>query len=179
MARLQFNKCIGDRVRVLLVRDLGAMLQAHGEYGMAIHSAKESKELIMVQRKDAANAFGLNYDEAPSAKAVLISNLSSYDSNVISEISSQAAKCNAESLVNKNVTESLTAELERYKERNKLFGYRFQTECLNNSLFNPHQLEQRFLVNFQRESSKDPDNGLHLELNEVKTVFNQMEDTVE
>ncbi|GJX92039.1 hypothetical protein Tco_0345365 [Tanacetum coccineum] len=115
---------------------------------------------------DDLDAFDSDCDEAPSARAVLMANLSSYDSYVISEsdieitcnsniisydqylketksvvgqnttsteqqnamimsvideISSQVAKCNAESLVNKNVNESLTAELERYKERIKQF----------------------------------------------------------
>ncbi|GKA79533.1 hypothetical protein Tco_0786129 [Tanacetum coccineum] len=37
--------------------------------------------------------------------------------SVIAKISSQVAKCNVESLENKNVNESLTTELERYKER--------------------------------------------------------------
>ncbi|GJS93201.1 hypothetical protein Tco_0800169 [Tanacetum coccineum] len=72
---------------------------------------------------DDLDAFVSDYDEAPLARAVLMANLSIYDSYVISEISSQVAKCNVEILVNMNVNESLTAELERYKKRH--FGKHF------------------------------------------------------
>ncbi|GKC55052.1 hypothetical protein Tco_1077797 [Tanacetum coccineum] len=50
----------------------------------------------------------------PYAKAVLMANLSNYDSDVLSEID----------LENKCVNESLTAELEKYKERVKTFEQR-------------------------------------------------------
>ncbi|GKC74477.1 retrovirus-related pol polyprotein from transposon TNT 1-94 [Tanacetum coccineum] len=142
---------------------------------------------------DDLDAFDSDYNEAPGAKVVLMANLSSYDSNVISkvpisetnqdnsvldncvqemyyskepafdpasnieitsdsniisydqylketesaavqnntsneqqnaviisvfeEITNRVAKCNAESVQNKNVNESLTTELDRYKER--------------------------------------------------------------
>ncbi|GJY87746.1 retrovirus-related pol polyprotein from transposon TNT 1-94 [Tanacetum coccineum] len=81
MTGLQFSKCRGDRLIFLLVRDLGAMLQVQGAYDKAIHSAKKAKEFRMVQGKVAANC-----DEASGAKAVLIANLYSYDSDAISEI---------------------------------------------------------------------------------------------
>ncbi|GJU99047.1 hypothetical protein Tco_1328318 [Tanacetum coccineum] len=41
--------------------------------------------------------------------------------SVFEEITNRVAKCNAQSLQNKNVNESLTAELERYKERVRMF----------------------------------------------------------
>ncbi|GJY50321.1 retrovirus-related pol polyprotein from transposon TNT 1-94 [Tanacetum coccineum] len=98
---------------------------------------------------DDLDAFDSECDEAPGAKAVLMANLSSYDSDVTSgtesvvvqnntsteqknvvimsvfdEIFTQVAKCNAESIKNKNVNEFLTAELERYKKRVKMFEER-------------------------------------------------------
>ncbi|GJX94219.1 hypothetical protein Tco_0348805 [Tanacetum coccineum] len=149
---------------------------------------------------DDLNAFDSDYDEAPSAKVVLMANLSSYDLDVISEvpfsetnqdnsvldnyiqemyyseeptfdptleieitsdsniisydqylketesaavqnntsneqqnaviisvfeeITNRVAKCNAESIQNKNVNESLTTELDRYKERVRMFEER-------------------------------------------------------
>nr|GEV74161.1 retrovirus-related Pol polyprotein from transposon TNT 1-94 [Tanacetum cinerariifolium] len=91
---------------------------------------------------DDLDDFDSDCDEEPGAKAVLMENLSGYDSVVISEtesaavqniasteqqnvvimsvfeeITNRVAKCNFESIQNKNVNESLTAELERYKER--------------------------------------------------------------
>ncbi|GJT96398.1 hypothetical protein Tco_1091916 [Tanacetum coccineum] len=131
------------------------------------NSAWFKEKILLVQAQEA------DYDEAPGAKAILMSNLSSYDSDVISkmyyseqpafdpasdieiisdsnivsydqylkqtesaavqnttsieqqnvviisvfdEITHRLAKCNAESIKNKNEQESLTAELERYKE---------------------------------------------------------------
>ncbi|GKB21291.1 hypothetical protein Tco_0855214 [Tanacetum coccineum] len=72
MVGLQPNNCKRDRVRVLLVWDLRTMA-----YGKAVHSAKEVKELSMVQRENAASsssgsclgtddldAFDLDCDEA-------------------------------------------------------------------------------------------------------------------
>ncbi|GJV81912.1 hypothetical protein Tco_1517782 [Tanacetum coccineum] len=114
---------------------------------------------------DDLDAFDSYCDDAPSAKAVLIANLSSYDSNVLSwipfhdtniendtsyqknpvvqdtsspaqqpelymsvieEISSPAAKCNKVQQENLTVNETLTAELERYKEQVKLFKERYK-----------------------------------------------------
>ncbi|GJT47918.1 hypothetical protein Tco_0974075 [Tanacetum coccineum] len=44
--------------------------------------------------------------------------------SVFKEITNRVAKCNADSIQNKNVNESLTAELERYKERVRMFEER-------------------------------------------------------
>nr|GEZ35062.1 hypothetical protein [Tanacetum cinerariifolium] len=92
MARLQFSKCIGDKVRVVLVRDLRAMLQAQG----TMHLTKNAKECLMEKillvqahesgQTDDLYAFDSDCDEAPSAKAVLRAYLSSYDLDVISEV---------------------------------------------------------------------------------------------
>ncbi|GKB92810.1 hypothetical protein Tco_0965082 [Tanacetum coccineum] len=130
---------------------------------------------------DDLDAFDSDCDEAPGAKAVLMANLSSYDSDVISEmyyseqpafdpasdieitsdnniisydqylketesatvqnttsieqqnavimsvfdeITHRIAKCNVESNKNKNKQESLTTELEKYKERVRMFEER-------------------------------------------------------
>ncbi|GJS54748.1 integrase, catalytic region, zinc finger, CCHC-type containing protein [Tanacetum coccineum] len=167
------------------------------------------------------------------SKVVLMANLSSYDSDVLSE-----DKVNQET---KTVNESLTAELERYKERVKTLEQRFnvdlnnheklinsqmddmiQNRCalkqeidslkhtLSNQVKDKESLLQTFNV-FKKESEEKEkqafwlpllnpkseqldiiqtpveieipkelsninfENGLHIELNEVKTVFNQME----
>ncbi|GJT63750.1 hypothetical protein Tco_1015230 [Tanacetum coccineum] len=69
---------------------------------------------------DDLDAYDSDCDDISSAKAVLMANLSSYDSDVISE-----DKVNQET---KTVNESLTAELERYKERVKTFEQRLNVD---------------------------------------------------
>ncbi|GJT69077.1 hypothetical protein Tco_1028363 [Tanacetum coccineum] len=121
---------------------------------------------------DDLDAFDSDCDEVPSAKAVLMANLSSYNSDVIfevpisdtnqdnfihdnsvqdttsnvqqnvvimsvfDEITNKVAKCNAKNIKNKIVQESLTAELERYKERcsvdNKCFEIQKKELLLEN-----------------------------------------------
>ncbi|GJX64981.1 hypothetical protein Tco_0299324 [Tanacetum coccineum] len=139
-------------------------------YGKAVHSAKEATELGMVHGDDTASsstgswsgtddfdAFGSDCDEAPCAKVVLIANLSSYDSAVISKVpileptqdNSILDNCVQEMYYSKQPTfdpasdikitsdsniisydqylketEILTAELERYKERVRMFEER-------------------------------------------------------
>nr|GEX87908.1 hypothetical protein [Tanacetum cinerariifolium] len=64
------------------------------------------------------DAYDSDYEDISSAKAVLMANLSSYDSDVLSEMSGQMSnhvtnwdKVNQETKI---VNESLTTELERY-----------------------------------------------------------------
>nr|GEU31885.1 hypothetical protein [Tanacetum cinerariifolium] len=75
---------------------------------------------------DDLDAYDSDCDDISSAKAVLMANLSSYDSDVLSETSEQMSnhvtnqdKVNKET---KTVNESLTAELEIYKEPVKLLN---------------------------------------------------------
>ncbi|GJR42449.1 hypothetical protein Tco_1310552 [Tanacetum coccineum] len=95
------------------------------------------------------DAFDSVCDEALTEQATFMANLSSYNSDVLSqrenkvvqsttspetqdsmimsvieEMSNQVAKCNAVNQENKTVNESLTAELERYKEMIKIFEER-------------------------------------------------------
>ncbi|GJU58929.1 retrovirus-related pol polyprotein from transposon TNT 1-94 [Tanacetum coccineum] len=94
--------------------------------------------IIMI---DDIDAFDSDCNEAPTTSAVFMANLTSYDSNVltenknevvqsttspeqqdanimsvIDEMSNQVVKCNAANQKNKIMNESLTVELERYKE---------------------------------------------------------------
>ncbi|GJS84600.1 hypothetical protein Tco_0751141 [Tanacetum coccineum] len=119
------------------------------------------EKILLVQAHESGqtndlDAFDLDCDEAPGAKAVVMANLSSYNSDVISEnksaavqdttlteqqnavimsvfddITNTVSKCNVESIKNKNVNKYLIAELERYKERVRMFEER-QKEDLNN-----------------------------------------------
>ncbi|GJW36357.1 hypothetical protein Tco_0059277 [Tanacetum coccineum] len=120
---------------------------------------------------------------------------------VVDEITNQVAKYNAESIKNKNAHESLTAKLERYKERlvvpptpvkievsselPKAAKERTTTLAITEGSWGFEDIKDVFItqvipfLNSLRESFKDFDNGLHNELNEVNTVFNQMEAVVE
>nr|GEX48482.1 hypothetical protein [Tanacetum cinerariifolium] len=78
--------------------------QEKGHFGSIVYQAKKAQEFSIVEGKDIADkrfgeiptpaafqtddlyAFDFDYDVAPSAKEVLMANLSSYDSDVLSEI---------------------------------------------------------------------------------------------
>ncbi|GKA83335.1 retrovirus-related pol polyprotein from transposon TNT 1-94 [Tanacetum coccineum] len=64
---------------------------------------------------DDLDAYDFDCDDISSAKAVLMANISICDSNVLSEANNES----------KIVNESLTAELERYKEQFKILEQRF------------------------------------------------------
>ncbi|GJR64231.1 integrase, catalytic region, zinc finger, CCHC-type containing protein [Tanacetum coccineum] len=81
---------------------------------------------------DDLDAYDSDCDDISSAKAVLMANLLSYGSDVLSEMSEQMSnhvtnwdKVNQET---KTVNESLTAELERYKEQVKTFEQRLNID---------------------------------------------------
>ncbi|GJX70192.1 hypothetical protein Tco_0307363 [Tanacetum coccineum] len=78
--------------------------------------AQASQEIptLAAFQTDDLDAFNSDCDDVPSSKAVLMANLSSYDSNVLSEVQQE----------NLIVNETLTAELERYKEQVKIFEQR-------------------------------------------------------
>ncbi|GJV19629.1 hypothetical protein Tco_1368649 [Tanacetum coccineum] len=97
MAGLLFNKYKGDRVRVLLVQELREMLQALGEIMMQVKQwllsvttvrAQESVQVLDEEQLAFLADPGIidDCDDISSAKAVLMANLSSYDSNVLSEL---------------------------------------------------------------------------------------------
>nr|GFC12793.1 hypothetical protein [Tanacetum cinerariifolium] len=142
-------------------------------YGKTVHSAKEAKKLGMVQGENIASSSTGSWsdcDEAPGSKVVLMANLSSYDSDVIfetesasvqntasteqqnvvimlvfDEITNQVAKCNAESIKNKNVHESLTAELERYKKRVRIFQERQKVDLNDHKKYIDLQMNDMIL----------------------------------
>nr|GEV72655.1 hypothetical protein [Tanacetum cinerariifolium] len=112
MAGLLFNKCKGDRVRVLLVRELREMLQVQGEtmqlvkQGLLSVIILDEEELAFLAdpgitdchdvqptiihnaafQTDNLDAYDSDCDDISSAKAILIANLSSYGSDVLSEV---------------------------------------------------------------------------------------------
>ncbi|GJX00707.1 hypothetical protein Tco_0184620 [Tanacetum coccineum] len=75
------------------------------------------------------------------AKAVLMANLSSYNSDVLSEMSNHVINWDKVNQETKNVNESLTAELERYKERVKTFEQRLNIDLSSREKFIDSQMD--------------------------------------
>nr|GEV19239.1 integrase, catalytic region, zinc finger, CCHC-type, peptidase aspartic, catalytic [Tanacetum cinerariifolium] len=84
-------------------------------------------------KTDDLDAYDSDCDDISSAKAVLMANLSSCDSNVLFE-----DKANNESKI---VNKSLTAELERYKERVKILEQRFNVDLSSYEKFIDLQMD--------------------------------------
>ncbi|GKB32717.1 hypothetical protein Tco_0872118 [Tanacetum coccineum] len=82
---------------------------------------------------DDLDAYDSDCDDISSAKAVLMANLSSCNSAVLSE-----DKANNK---NKIVSESLTAELERYRERVKILKQRFNVDLSSREIFIDSQMD--------------------------------------
>ncbi|GJT56643.1 hypothetical protein Tco_0991697 [Tanacetum coccineum] len=76
---------------------------------------------------DDLHAYDFDCDDISSSKVVLMANLSSCDSDVLSKV-----KANNESKI---VNESLTTELERYKERVKILEQRFNVDLSGREKF--------------------------------------------
>ncbi|GJS49264.1 integrase, catalytic region, zinc finger, CCHC-type containing protein, partial [Tanacetum coccineum] len=86
-----------------------------------------------VFQTDDLDVYDSDCDDISSAKAVLMANLSSCDSDVLSE-----DKANNESKI---VNESLTAELERYKEGVKILEQRFNVDLSGREKFIDSQMD--------------------------------------
>ncbi|GJU36753.1 hypothetical protein Tco_1185107 [Tanacetum coccineum] len=99
---------------------------------------------------DDLDAYDSDCDDISSAKAVLMANLSSYDSDILSEYHNMTLikmmirliKIN---LGNKLVNEFLTAELERYKERVKTFEQRLNIDLSSRENFIDLQMDDMIL----------------------------------
>ncbi|GKC81337.1 hypothetical protein Tco_1137054, partial [Tanacetum coccineum] len=171
---------------------------------------------------DDLDAYDSDCDDISSAKVVLMANLSSYGSDVLSEVPQNTPINMIICLIkvskrrNQTVNESLPAELERYKERVKTLEQRFNVDLNSREKLIDSQMDDEIrnsfdkvvkvrttpdaitegswgfehtkkvfkeevipFINSLRASFKDFENGLHNELNEVKTVFKQMKAAVE
>ncbi|GKB27949.1 retrovirus-related pol polyprotein from transposon TNT 1-94 [Tanacetum coccineum] len=91
-----------------------------------VTTSQVSQELTTttIFQTDDLDAFDSDCDKALFASAVFMAKIFVNDSDVLSEMSNQVATCNEMEKVNKTVNESLTAELERYKEKIKNFEQR-------------------------------------------------------
>ncbi|GJQ97179.1 retrovirus-related pol polyprotein from transposon TNT 1-94 [Tanacetum coccineum] len=141
--------------------DPGVVVGQDTQTTMPINAAFQTNDL---------DAFDSNCDEAPGAQAVLMSNLSSYDSDVISEtesasvqnntssdqqnamimsvfdaISDQVVKCAADNPKHRELDASFTAELESYKERVKQFEERQNVDLNNREKYIESQMNDMIL----------------------------------
>nr|GEV70288.1 retrovirus-related Pol polyprotein from transposon TNT 1-94 [Tanacetum cinerariifolium] len=114
---------------------------------------------------------------------------------VFDVISDQVAKCIVDNLKHKELDASLTTELERYKERvkqfegekifDKVMKARITPDAITEGAWDFKHTKGIFMTEVipflksLKESFNDFDNGVNLEINEMKTVFNQMEVAVE
>nr|GEW07858.1 hypothetical protein [Tanacetum cinerariifolium] len=132
---------------------------------------------------DDLDAYDSDCDELNSAKIALMSNLSHYGSNNLAEINQD----------NKQVNELLTAELERYKNQERVlkeqhnddqasvsYEQSLEIETLKHTLSNhlkeKESLEQKITLlknNFQKEESRNIDRELALEKQELFNSFDQ------
>ncbi|GJY98195.1 hypothetical protein Tco_0515105 [Tanacetum coccineum] len=158
-----------DKVRMLSVQVYKRMLKVQGE----IHQVKDAtwfkEKVLLVQ----AQAVGKELDEeqlafladprVADAKAVLMANLSSYDSDVLLEaivqntntfaqqnfmilsmfeqMSNHATNWDKANNKSKIVNESLTAELERYTKRVKILEQRFNVDLSGREKFIDTQMD--------------------------------------
>ncbi|GJS67286.1 retrovirus-related pol polyprotein from transposon TNT 1-94 [Tanacetum coccineum] len=104
-------------VKIIKVKDiwLGNALSLRGQG--TLHGLRTRQcWLKHMNPMEDLDAYDSDYDDVSNAKAVLMANLSNYGPNVISEANQE------------NNNESLTAELERYKERVKTFEQRLNID---------------------------------------------------
>ncbi|GJU55184.1 retrovirus-related pol polyprotein from transposon TNT 1-94 [Tanacetum coccineum] len=110
-----------------------------------------------------SNTYDSDYEEISTAKAVHMANLSSYDSDVLSEVNKDNLMAN----------ETLSVELERYKERVKLLKERQNVDLEKESLtkaFNVFKNESK------EKEAKNIDNEIALEkkVKELDNIVHKM-----
>ncbi|GJR85963.1 hypothetical protein Tco_0209974 [Tanacetum coccineum] len=151
-----------------------------------------SKKKLMLAEAQESDAYDSDCDDIYSAKAVLMANLLSYCSDVLS-------KSEQLDIIQKPVEIEIPKELPKIslvktsfqKLKNHLVGFdkvvkiRTTPNAITEGSWGFENTKKVFkegvipFINSLRASFKDFENGLHNELNKVKTVFNQMEAVVE
>ncbi|GJY74313.1 hypothetical protein Tco_0478744 [Tanacetum coccineum] len=114
---------------------------------------------------DDLDAYDSDCDDIYSTKAVLMANLSSYDSNVLFAVPHHDTYQN-DDMINqksKTVNESLTAELERYKERVKTFEQRLNVDLSS----------QEKLIDSQMDDMIQNRNALKQEIDSLKQTLSK------
>nr|GEW13312.1 hypothetical protein [Tanacetum cinerariifolium]GEW24943.1 hypothetical protein [Tanacetum cinerariifolium] len=135
-------------------------------------------------------------DEAPSAKAMLMANLSSYDFDVLSEVPISDTfqdnfvlnHCVQEMYYSEQPAFVHTLDIETTSDNNITSYDQYMKENESKVVQDTTYLEQKNdmimsvideMFNQVAKCNADFNKGLHLEINEMKVVFNQMESEVE
>ncbi|GJS33577.1 hypothetical protein Tco_0531959 [Tanacetum coccineum] len=182
--------------------------QGKGHMARQCNQPKRPRNSAWFKEKDVARPgtrIWLDCDDISSTKAILMANLSSYDSDVLFEKAQRikptlydgimiSKKHDVVSVDDYEETLILAEEsrLKMLEKQNDLISKekkvvkdRIIPTTITEGGWGFEHTKKVFLtevipfINSLRESFKDFDNGLHSEINEVKTVFNQMEAVVE
>ncbi|GJU68481.1 retrovirus-related pol polyprotein from transposon TNT 1-94 [Tanacetum coccineum] len=155
------------------------------------------EKMLLVQAHESGQtadlyAYDSDYDDISSAKAILMANLSSYDSDVLSESEQlDIIQTPVEIVVPKELPKISLVKTSFQKLKNHLASFdkvvklRTTSDPLTEGSWGFKHTKKVFkeevipFINSLRAPFKDFENGLHSEHNEVKMVFNQMEATVD
>nr|GEX05370.1 integrase, catalytic region, zinc finger, CCHC-type, peptidase aspartic, catalytic [Tanacetum cinerariifolium] len=184
LVQAQANRQVLQEEELDFLADPGIAKTSSTQYAVTNNAAYQADDL---------DAYDYDCDELNSAKIALMANLSHYGSDNLAEINQD----------NKNVNEILTAELERYKNQERIlkeqnnvdkasvsYKQSLEIEKLKHTLFEhikeKESLEQKvtLLINdFQKEESRNIDRELALEkqvkeLNNIMFKRNQSAQTV-
>nr|GEX41625.1 hypothetical protein [Tanacetum cinerariifolium] len=152
----------GETIHSYYLR-LAQLIADMNTIGMTMQKLQVNTKLSIIfhlNGTDDLDASEFDCDEAPFASVVLMAKLSTYDSeavqgttspeqqdalimSVIKEMSNQAKQCNVVNKENKTVNESLTAELERYKELVKNFEERQKFDLNDREKYTDSQMQDQ------------------------------------
>nr|GEV58700.1 hypothetical protein [Tanacetum cinerariifolium] len=172
LVQAQANRQVLQEEELEFLADLGIAETSSKQYAVTNNAAYQADDL---------DAYDSDCDEFNSAKIALMANLSHYGSNNLVEINQD----------NKNVNEILTAELERYKNQERIlkeqnnvdkasvsYEQSLEIEKLKHTLFEhlkeKESLKQKVTLltnDFQKEESRNIDRELALEKQDFETHF--------
>nr|GEZ45803.1 hypothetical protein [Tanacetum cinerariifolium] len=189
LAQAQESGQVLDEEQLAFLADPG-ITDCHDVHPTIIHNA--------AFQTDDLDAYASDYDDISYAKAVLTANLSSYSSDILSEVPQHDSYQN-DDVINQSVQEMQNFEqslidhvldTEITSDSNIIFDEQYLQQTQNTIVQDSNSSAQQdvmIMSVFQQMSKqmsnhdlfKDFDNDLHSEINKVKTVFNQMKDAVE
>ncbi|GJT80514.1 retrovirus-related pol polyprotein from transposon TNT 1-94 [Tanacetum coccineum] len=127
-----------------------ALVQSHQIHYLDIPEGQSTQTVIThnaAYQADDLDAYDSDCDKLNSAKVALMANLSHYGSDALAEVhnhdnmnnnvahqavqlKTQVANCTKTNLENKSVNDTLTAELERYKEQHSKLNANYKLKCV-------------------------------------------------
>ncbi|GJZ94904.1 hypothetical protein Tco_0667107 [Tanacetum coccineum] len=117
------------RIRVMINSRFGVSTITYTPYAQLVMTIQTTIPNTAAFQTEDLDAYDSDCDDVSNEKAVLMANLSSYGSDVLSEANQE-----------KN-NESVTAELERYKERVKTFEQRLNVDLSTREKMIDYQID--------------------------------------